>query len=82
MKIKRKNKLPVFNFFFSLQIVVLSEIMSKTVENQQTKELSDDDDDETNDETDEEGDIYDNPEDIITLNIGGVRHETRIQTLR
>lgn len=56
--------------------------MSKTVENQQTKELSDDDDDETNDETDEEGDIHDNPEDIITLNIGGVRHETRIQTLR
>lgn len=56
--------------------------MLKTVENQQTKELSDDDEDETNDETDEEGDIYDNPEDIITLNIGGVRHETRIQTLR
>lgn len=62
--------------------MVLSENMSKTVENQQTKELSDDDDDETNDETDEEGDIHDNPEDIITLNIGGVRHETRIQTLR
>lgn len=57
--------------------------MLKTGEHQQTKELSDDDDDETNnDETDEEGEIYDNPEDIITLNIGGVRHETRIQTLR
>lgn len=42
------------------------------------KEFLDDDDDEINDEIDEEGDIYDNLEDIIILNIGGVWYEIRI----
>ncbi|XP_061196622.1 potassium voltage-gated channel protein Shaw-like [Saccostrea echinata] len=56
--------------------------MSKSSVTPPTKEITDDEDDDSHDETDEEGDVYDNADDIITLNVGGVRHETRIQTLR
>lgn len=56
--------------------------MLKTSENQQSKEVSDDEDDDTQDESDGEDEVHDNPDDIITLNVGGIRHETRLQTLR
>ena len=43
---------------------------------------TDDDDSDKTDKEDEEEDLDDSTDDVITLNVGGVRHETKIQTLK